>query len=173
LRICRTAHAASEPGFRRSGKYRFDSPDQAFRTLYAARDFKTCFFETVVRDQGLQIPRGEYEARSVVVLLLDTAALNLVPIHGTAAQQLGLNLAQVAGESYAFTQALSRAIHDHPDQPDGIVYRSRFDDGALAVVLFERGASRVRLFPETRAVALDTAHELTTALRQAVPFVLV
>jgi hypothetical protein len=42
LRICRTAHAGAEPGFRAAGVYRFDAPDRSFGTCYFARDFQTC-----------------------------------------------------------------------------------------------------------------------------------
>ncbi|SDA10774.1 RES domain-containing protein [Nitrosospira sp. Nsp18] len=61
FRICKTLYSSSEPGFRAAGTYRFDSPDQSFGTLYCARNFKTCFFETIVRDRpDLKIPSADY-----------------------------------------------------------------------------------------------------------------
>lgn len=175
LRICRTKHAAAEPGFRAAQKYRFDSPDGSFGTCYAARDFKTCFFETIVRSGTRQIARSEYDTRSVAVLLVDVERLHLVPVHGDAGKNLGvnLNLANVAGESYDFTQALSKAIHDHSDAPHGIIYRSRFDDGALATVLFERSKPFVRLFPATSPAPLPSVRELGDSVRRVFPFELV
>jgi hypothetical protein len=173
LRICRSAQATREPAFRATGTYRFDAPDGSYGTCYAARDFKTCFFETVVRDGGLRIPRSEYDSRSVLVLVAEMSKLHLVPIHGDAAKRLGLNLAHVSSDSYANTQALSKAIYQHPDRPHGIVYRSRFDDDALAVVLFDRAKALVRLFPSSVPTALAAVPELGNALRSIMDFELV
>ncbi|HEX4448088.1 MAG TPA: RES family NAD+ phosphorylase [Polyangiaceae bacterium] len=178
LRICRTVHAGGEPGFRAAGIYRFDSPDRSFGTCYLARDFQTCFFETVVRDTvlndgRLEIARSEYDSRSVVVLLLETSKVNLVPVHGAGAKKLGVNLADVAGADYAFPQALSKAVHDHASQPHGIVYRSRFDDDALAVVLFDRAKGYVRLFPSSAPTPLAAVPEMGDALGSELEFALV
>lgn len=173
LRICRTAYAAREPAFRAAGIYRFDAPDRSFGTCYAARDFKTCFFETVVRDAGLRIPRSEYDSRSVLVVVLAMLNLHLVPIYGDAAKKLGINLADVASDNYDYPQALSKSIYQHANQPHGIVYRSRFDDDALAIVLFDRASPRVRLFPSSAPTALPAVPELGNALRSVVDFELV
>lgn len=173
MRVARLAFASSEPSFRNAAVYRFDAPDKSFGTLYAARDFATCFFETIVREGGPEIPRSEYESRGVACLLVDALKLRLVPLHGDGAKQLGLNLAQLASADYSVTQALAKEIHDHPEQPHGIVYRSRFDDGAFAVVLFERARPHVRLFPSTSVVALTDAPELAEAVQQVWRFKLV
>jgi hypothetical protein len=174
FRICKTMYSSSEPGFRAAGTYRFDSPDQSFGTLYCARNFKTCFFETIVRDRpDLKIPAADYNNRSAVQLLLDTLKLRLVTIHGDGAQTLRLNLAELAGADYTYPQALAKAIHDHGSEPHGMVYRSRFDDDALAMVLFERAKPHVRIFPCSTPVALLDAKELGDAIRNTVPFILV
>jgi hypothetical protein len=164
LRICSTAWAAKEPGFRASGLFRFDDPRRTFETLYVASAFKTCFFETVVRDKMTVPPDpAKLAERSVVVLTVATKELKLVKLHGTGAQQLKLNAAQLMSEGYTFTQELARSIHEHPDQPDGMVYRSRFDDDQLALVLFGRAAEKVRLFPGSRTISLDQTPELVMA----------
>lgn len=174
FRICRTKHANVEPGFRAAGVYRFDAQDQSFGTLYCARNFKTCFFETIVRDRiDLNIPAADYNNRSVVQLLLETRKLRLVAIHGDGAKTLRLNLAELAGSDYTYPQALAKAIHDHASEPHGMVYRSRFDDDALAIVLFERAKPHVRLFPSSSPVELPHANELGDAIRNTVPFTLI
>jgi hypothetical protein len=173
LRICRSAYAEAEPGFRAAGVYRFDDPDCSFGTCYLARDFKTCFFETIVRNKSLNIAKSEYNSRSVVSLLLDVNKLRLVQLHGDGAQRLRLDLADLVGADYGFTQALSKAIYNHRQQPDGLVYRSRYDDDALAIVLFERARPRVRLFPGAKPKALPEVPELGNGLRRAVSFKLV
>jgi hypothetical protein len=173
MRICRLAYASSEPAFRNAAVYRFDAPDQTFGTLYAARDFATCFFETVVRNRGSNIPRSEYESHAVATLLVDALQLQLVQLHGDGAKQLGVDLALLASADYSCTQALAKAIYEHPERPHGMIYRSRFDDEALAVVLFDRASAHVRLFPSTAAVALVDVPELADAVRQVWPFTLV
>jgi hypothetical protein len=174
FRICRTRYSAHEPEFRKTGTFRFDAPDNSFGSLYCARDFKTCFFETVVRDRpDLNIPIADYNDRSVVQLLLDTTKLKLVAIHGDGAEKLRLKLAELAGASYTYTQTLAKAIHDHANQPHGMVYRSRFDDSALALVLFERARAHVRLFPNSAPVELPLANALGDAIRNTVPFTLI
>jgi hypothetical protein len=72
--------------------------------------------------------------------------------------------------------ALSRtsgSSTDHGDAPHGIVYRSRFDDGSLSVVLFERARPYVRLLPSTAPVPLNEVNELADAVRAVVPFAFV
>ncbi|SDA10782.1 RES domain-containing protein [Nitrosospira sp. Nsp18] len=106
-------------------------------------------------------------------MLLDTLKLRLVAIHGDGAQTLRLNLAELAGGDYTYPQALAKAIHDHASEPHGMVYRSRFDDDALAMVLFERAKPHVRIFPSSTPVALLNAKELGDAIRNTVPFILI
>lgn len=174
FRIVRTKYRSSEPSFRKEAIYRFDSPDKSFGTLYCARDFKTCFLETVVRDRPtLRIPGNEYDSRSVVFLLLDTSQLDLVPLYGKAITQMRLDSADLLGKDYGFTQTLAKDIHDHPDAPDGMIYRARFDTDSLAIVLFDRAIPRVRLFPRSSPVKFKDARELCDAVRATVPFSLV
>jgi hypothetical protein len=42
------------------------------------------------------------------------------------------------GSDYALSQLWSRVLWEHSDEPDGILYRSRHDDSALCVALFDR-----------------------------------
>lgn len=59
------------------------------------------------------------------------------------------------------------------DTPDGIVYRSRFDGGKTTVVLFDRAAPRVRLFPGSGPVKFGDAEKVTAAVSSTVPYCLV
>jgi hypothetical protein len=171
FRICGQAHAHSEPSFRASGSYRFDAPDRAYETLYCARDFKTCFFETVVRSNPLaNIPATLYDSRKLVFLLLDTARLKLVSMYGTGSQIAGQDQSILASSDYRQTQSLSKAVYLHPSQPDGMVYRSRFDDASLAIVLFGRALPFVRLYPGTVPTPFSEVHELTDAVGAVIPY---
>jgi hypothetical protein len=173
LRICRTQFATQEPCFRKTKLFRFDAPDQSFGTCYAARNFKTCFVETVVRNGPLEIPKSEYDSRSVAILLVNVAKLHLVPVHGDSARGMRLDLADLASGDYRYAQALSKAVYNHPDRPDGMVYLSRYDEPSLAIVMFDRAAPHVRLFGAVPPVPLSQAPELADALRNALRFALV
>ena len=43
-----------------------------------------------------------------------------------------------SGSDYEASQLWSRALWEHPDKPDGILYRSRHDDSALCVAVYNR-----------------------------------
>ena len=174
-RICGTEYAAKEPRFRATGKYRFDDPAQVFRTLYCARDFGTCFLETLLRARGsVGVPRADYDSRSVALLLLDPERLRLVDMFSTAGlAALDLDLSIVAGNDYGDTQQLATLAYRHVTAPDGIAYRSRFDPDAMAFVLFDRAAGAVRTYPGAAPVPLKHVDELAAGLRMTVPFRLI
>lgn len=171
-RICSRKYGYKEPAFRASGKYRFDDPTQTFGTLYCARDFGTCFMETLLRGPGsLNVARSDYDARAVALLLLDAKQLNLVDMFSSAAlAQMALDLSIVAGGSYVDTQRLATLVHQHRSQSHGIVYRSRFDPDQPAIVLFERAVRYVRLYPGCKALPLAKVAELSDGVRSKVPF---
>jgi hypothetical protein len=57
-------------------------------------------------------------------------------------------LTRIGADARIFTasyisQRWSRAIHDHPDKPDGILYRPRHDEVRLAAAIFDRVAERI------------------------------
>lgn len=54
-----------------------------------------------------------------------------------------------------------------------MVYRSRFADDALAMVLFERAKLYARIFPRRMPIAFLNAKELGDAIRNTVPFILI
>jgi hypothetical protein len=174
LRICASATAASEPAFRRTARYRFDDPAGGFSTLYCAPAFATCFLETLVRDAAaLTVQRAAYDATSLALLLLDAEHLRLVDLFSTrGVTRLRIDLATLTSDRYADTQRLGRMIHDHPEQPHGILYRSRFDPDRPAIVLFARAGAHVRLFPGTSPGPLADAPELAAGLRNQAPFTL-
>jgi hypothetical protein len=64
--------------------------------------------------------------------------LRLVPIHGPGLARLGVTAELASGGDYAGSQRWSRALWEHTDQPDGILYRSRHDDSALCAAVYDR-----------------------------------
>ena len=64
--------------------------------------------------------------------------LRLVPMHGSNLARLGVTAELASGSDYAGSQLWSRALWEHSDKPDGILYRSRHDDSALCVAVYDR-----------------------------------
>jgi hypothetical protein len=69
-------------------------------------------------------------------------------MHGTGLSRLGATSVVTAGRQ-ALAQRWSRAIHDHPSAPDGILYRANHDNGEFCAALFERCRDRLRLSATT------------------------
>ena len=170
-RVAALAYAAKEPAFRATGKYRFDDPTKGFSTLYCAREFGTCFSETLLRGGGLMVSRAEYDNKAAVLLLLDVQHLVLVDMFTTAAlMSLDLDLSIVAGSSYLDTQQLGTLTYHHGSKPHGIVYRSRYDPDQPAMVLFNRARAHVRRYPGSKAQRFATVAELAAGVRNKLPF---
>jgi len=136
--------------FGRAGDNRFDDPEGRYGVCYAARSLEGAFAETCLREVGATlVPLSHLAGRSVTVL---TAAaklqLRLVQLHGPGLARLGATAAVSSG-TYDVSQPWSRAIHEHPSNVDGIVYRSNHDNGELCVALFERCRRRLRPGPGT------------------------
>jgi hypothetical protein len=49
----------------------------------------------------------------------------------------------IASGPYGTSRIWSLALHNHPDQPDGILYRSRFDDDAFCAAIYDRARSKL------------------------------
>lgn len=141
-------------GFRRDARYRFDAPDGSFGVLYAAFDLLTAFAETVLRDTPvrtkaakMRLDYAELHARRVVTIDTHEAyrPLRLIKLYdkGLVAARTDNRVATV--DDYAVTQAWAKALHDHPQQADGIVYLSRFMGPHRAVVLFDRSQTFMKV----------------------------
>jgi RES domain len=147
--------------FGTSGDNRFDDPEGQYGVCYAARSLEGAFAETCLRQAGARlVPRSHIAERSVSVLTT-VAELRLVELHGPGLARMGATAA-VSTDTYDVSQPWSRAIHDHPVEVDGIVYRSNHDGGELCVAFFER--CRHRLLPGPAAGLMDDRRRLAVLL---------
>lgn len=129
------------PGAYRGG--RFDCEDAAYGVLYAADRFEGAVAETILRDTPLAdagsrvVPFARVRGRAVSALET-TRELRLASLHGAglAAIGQGLWLTKCDAVDYPLTRAWARAIHDAWPDVDGLVWRARFDEDQLVVVLF-------------------------------------
>lgn len=139
--------------FGRTGGNRFDDPEHAYGVCYLALDDSAAFAETVLRDQFLRdLSRGDLGRLALADGSLGAPA-RLVEFGSTGLQRLR-TVAGTVHAGYEITQAWSRALWLHPDAPDGILYRSRFDDELHCVALFDRAARVLRLPPGPALIAL-------------------
>ena len=148
-RFCRIHRAGHEPIFFSPGPGkppagRFDSATGRFGVLYAGLGFGCCFAEVLLRNPGRQIVSlPEIEARCFAVIGLQ-APLRLVDLTGPGLSRLGLDARFLSGR-YDPCGAWAEALHDHPEQPAGLLYPSRFDPSGRCVALFERSAPHLAL----------------------------
>jgi len=171
-RICLTKYAANEPGFRAAVSGRFDDPIGVYETLYCAPTFGICYAETLMRGRfnhangQYEVPKLEHDIRSLSVLVVDFAKLKIVDLFGSGLRAMGLDNS-IPMDKYSETRNLSRAIYDHADAPDGMMYQSRFAVGRQpAIVLFDRAKPHVRRLPGFFPVPLTEVQESFTALTQ-------
>lgn len=127
-------------------RYRFDDPAARFGVTYAAEPLEVAFAETILHevadfDGGAWIvPQDDIDRRWIVSYAPPTREMKLLDLTGFHLKRLGLNNDVCSGSDYAFTQALSRAVHDQIPEADGIYYLSRQLSTPFAAAFFERSA---------------------------------
>jgi hypothetical protein len=143
---------------------RFDDPNGRFRVCYLGTTVEVCFAETFLRNPPVRIlALDDLAGRSIATLEL-RRDLRLVPLHGRNLARLGVTAELASGSDYLASQLWSRAIWEHQDRPDGILYRSRHDDSALCVALYHRAKAGLA-FVREQALTED-AQQLARLLRR-------
>ena len=145
-RIHRSAHGAVffSPGSGKPPAGRFDSAAGRFGVLYASFSFDCSFTEILLRNPARRIVSlPEIETRSFAVLGL-RMDVRLVDLTGPGLSRLGLDAWFLPG-GYGVCGAWADALHDHPEQPAGILHPSRFDPSERCVALFDRVAPHLDL----------------------------
>jgi hypothetical protein len=127
--------------FGRSANHRFDDSSSNYGTLYAGLLPYVAFAETLLRGRGTLVASSELAIRSMCSFTV-LQPIMLVRLYGPDLAPLGANAAVTSGP-YPCAQRWSRALHDHPDHPDGIIYRATHDNNELAVVIFDRAAASI------------------------------
>ena len=126
------------PGSGRQPIHRFDDPVGRFRVCYLGTTIEVCFAETFLRNPPVRILALDDLAERSILTVEVRRDLGLVPIHGAGLARLGVTAELASGSGYEGSQRWSRALWEHSDQPDGILYRSRHDDSAFCVAVYDR-----------------------------------
>ncbi|MGE4341413.1 MAG: RES family NAD+ phosphorylase [Pigmentiphaga sp.] len=116
---------------------RFDAADRSYGVLYMAATRDGSFAESVGRKPGTFRSNDELAALAVTTLAL-TRDLRLVDLHGGAAVG-ALGATGVVGVGpQSLARRWAKALHAHPEAPDGIEYRCRHNSDEIALALFDR-----------------------------------
>jgi hypothetical protein len=106
-------------------------------------DYRGAFAETLLRNVGNTLLSEEDDIKPRACASYGLARpLRAVHFHSHGLPRMGATANVCACESYDYPlpQAWSAALYHHPDRPDAILYRSRHDDGALCLAVFDRAA---------------------------------
>lgn len=151
--ILHRAHSASldaiwfgpEPG--EKPKYRFDSHDGTYRVCYLGLTERAAFVEGVLHRA---IPRRTISEKTLAARTLSEVRvieeIRAARLYGEYLIPTGATAEVAHGEPYdTVSWPWSRAIFEHVDQVDGIVYSARHDDSQLALALFDRARHKIEL----------------------------
>ncbi len=126
---------------------RFSDPSRRvdrnrFGVLYLGQTVKVCFLEAVLRDRHDgefgDLPIGEDELTSRHYAVIKTnSPIRMVDLRSGSAVAMGVPTDVAKAASHSLARKWSAAFHDHPDQPDGIIYPSRLN-GHTNLAVYDR-----------------------------------
>jgi hypothetical protein len=152
------------PGSGRQPIHRFDDPEKRFPVCYFGTTLEVCFAETFLRNPPVRILALDDLAGRSIATVEVRRDLRLVPMHGPGLARLGVTAELASGSDYVASQLWSRALWEHGDKPDGILYRPRHDDSALSVAVYDRAKDGLAVVGD-RSLAED-AQGLARLLRR-------
>ena len=139
--------------FRTEPRYRFDAPQGNYGVCYCGCDEYVSFVETLGHSPTCNlVTLPALSLRSLIQISVDTP-LEIVDLTGEGLRIIGADSRLITGDDYDLSRRWSQAIHEHPDEVDGILYRSRNDPSRQSVAVFERASDRLEVDGEWR---LDT-----------------
>lgn len=135
---------------------RFDAPDGSFTICYLGASAEASFAETFLRGpvRDLIVAHSELEQRALS-RIENTQPLRLVKLHGPGLVTMSATSA-VASGGYSVSQPWVLALHVHPDEPDGIFYRSRHDDDAFCAAVYDRAGAKL-ILQRTQSLVEDVS----------------
>lgn len=163
-----SSHKTGEPYFGKSGNNRFDAPDKsAYGTCYLGRTFDVAMAESILHDVmpvagKFNVAPEEFVKRYVV--RFSGSKLKIADLTGSSLKTLG-GTGDISGTSnYGITQQWSLAIYQNPGGYDGFMYMSRHLTDSLAIVLFDRAASKIQMKSVTKIIDYDGIAEAAKRL---------
>jgi hypothetical protein len=158
--VSRVAYRDKPLYYGRDGTNRYDDPRRLYGVLYLGHNLPTALMESVFhkhqwdKDRKRSIALAEVRSRLVrAVGVLEDLRLADLTAEGVMAGRFGLNLEQLAGRDYTYTQQVSAQVHamlGEDDAPlfDGVLYPSRNNYPAASIALFDRARGKVKVFED-------------------------
>lgn len=134
------ADASSALYFDRSGRGRFDGPDQGYGILYLGEDIHVCFAECFARSRTNAVAEAELQKRKLFEIHTNRA-LTLIDLTGAGLVRMGADAVLTTGDypkSRLWVKTLWEYSESLPQPFDGIRYRSRVDNDRYCYGLFDR-----------------------------------
>lgn len=129
--------------FGKSGNNRWDDSLARFGVLYAGADDYCAFIETFGHTTGVNlIEESDLDAKSMSFIPIKKS-LQLVDLTGNGLAKIGAD-SRLCVCDIEISKKWSRALFDHPAEPDGILYGSRHDPSRQAIAVFERAKPKLR-----------------------------
>jgi RES domain len=122
-------------------------PANRFGVLYLGSSLKVCFVEAVLRDQGdgrtgeLILDERDLAVRSFAEIEVATP-LTLLDLRGDGPLRMGIPSDVARGSKQSLARQWSLAFHEHPAQPDGIIYPSRLN-GETNLAVYDRAIGKL------------------------------
>jgi len=140
---------------------RFSDPRQRveanrFGVLYLGSSLEVCFLEAVLRDQRDgqigPLPMGEHELYNRYWATIEVAQrLRMVDLRGAGSVIMGVPTDVTKSTSQTLARKWSLSFHEHPQQPDGILYPSRLN-GHANLAIYERSLRKLRQVQKTKLI---------------------
>jgi hypothetical protein len=125
--------------FSKTGDGRFNDPRGKYGVLYAALKPEAAFAEVFLRQLSLLLIQ-ESDLRQRVLSEISCRSVKCVDLTGPGLRHLSCDNRLATEKPYQTTGLWSRAVFEHPQQPGGIIYRSRHNPQFKCVALFDRHA---------------------------------
>jgi len=153
-------------GFRPSLSRFSDPTGKRFGVVYLGSSAKVAFAEAVLRDRAVGtlkpflIPMSELESYACAdIEIADT--LDLVDLTGDGHLRSQVPTDVTGASDQTLARLWSEAFHDHPDEPDGVLYSSRLNK-ERNIALYDRAVGKLKSKAAQRLV--ERRDELATIL---------
>ena len=108
---------------------------------YVGASEEASFVEALLRGRGAIFEADDLDPLAFSAIE-STQPLRLAQLHGAGLHKIGAT-SVIASGPYSASRPWSLALHNHPDQPDGIAYRARHDDDVLCAAVYDRARTKL------------------------------
>jgi len=127
------------------------APANRFGVIYLGSTLKACFVEAVLRDEGddrtgdLLLDERDLAVHRYAEVEV-AIPLSLLDLRGDGPLRMGVPSDVARGSKQSLARKWSVAFHDHPAQPDGIIYPSRLN-GETNLAIYDRAIGKLSARP--------------------------